>query len=45
LLRPAHDFAMVLVTNVSGAQADAALNALAEALYGRFGPGGSSARR
>ena len=37
-LQPAHDFAMVMVTNVGGAKADEALRTLAAALYGRFGP-------
>ncbi len=37
LLQPRHDFAMVLMTNVSGPQADQALTALVEELYRRFG--------
>ena len=41
LLHPQHDFAMVLVTNVSGPKADEALNAVAQELYGRFGGTGA----
>jgi CubicO group peptidase (beta-lactamase class C family) len=37
LLQPQHDFAMVLMTNVSGTQADQALTALVQQLYERFG--------
>ena len=35
-LEPRRDFAMVLVTNISGSKADEALFALAPELYGRF---------
>ncbi|MGE0417935.1 MAG: serine hydrolase domain-containing protein [Acetobacteraceae bacterium] len=35
---PSHDFAMVMMTNVSGTKADDALKALAQALYGKYGP-------
>ena len=37
-LQPDHDFAIVLATNVGATQADQGLQALAEELYGRFGP-------
>ncbi len=37
-MQPAHDFAMVMATNVGGTKADAALRALTQALYERFGP-------
>jgi hypothetical protein len=33
---PSRDFAMVLVTNISGSKADEALFSLASELYGRF---------
>ncbi len=36
-LQPSRDFAMVMATNVGGTKADAALKALAERLYRRFG--------
>jgi CubicO group peptidase (beta-lactamase class C family) len=36
LLQPKHDFAMVLVTNISGPKADQAFHALAEQLYRRY---------
>jgi CubicO group peptidase (beta-lactamase class C family) len=36
-LQPSSDFAMVMATNLGGAKADAALKALAEGLYRRFG--------
>ena len=36
-LQPSRDFAMVMATNVGGTKADAALKALAEGLYRRFG--------
>jgi CubicO group peptidase (beta-lactamase class C family) len=39
MVQPEPDFAMVLMTNVGGPQADRALQALAEELYQRFGPG------
>ncbi len=38
-LLPAHDFAMVMMTNVGGELADAGLKALAEELYKTYGPG------
>jgi hypothetical protein len=38
MLQPARDHAMVMATNVGGEKADAALRALAEDLYGHFGP-------
>jgi CubicO group peptidase (beta-lactamase class C family) len=38
MLQPNHGFAMVLATNVGGTRADQGLQALAEQLYGRFGP-------
>jgi CubicO group peptidase (beta-lactamase class C family) len=38
MLQPKYDFAMVLMTNLGGAKADAALKALAAALYKEFGP-------
>lgn len=38
MLQPNSDFGMVLMTNRSGAPADQALNAVAEALYKQFGP-------
>jgi CubicO group peptidase (beta-lactamase class C family) len=37
-LQPAHDFAMVAVTNVGGPRANEALNALAAELYAKLGP-------
>ncbi|WP_431282164.1 serine hydrolase domain-containing protein [Humitalea sp. 24SJ18S-53] len=37
-VQPAQDFAMVMTTNVAGARAEAALAALSDALYARFGP-------
>ncbi len=37
MLQPARDFGMVLTTNVGGKGADAALRAVAEDVYGRFG--------
>ena len=36
LLQPKHDFAVVLVTNISGPKADQAFHALAEQLYRRY---------
>jgi hypothetical protein len=38
MAQPGRDFAMVMATNIGGAQADTALNALAEALYRQHGP-------
>ncbi|RAI56192.1 serine hydrolase domain-containing protein [Roseicella frigidaeris] len=38
MLQPRHDFAMVMATNIGGERADAALKALAEALYRQHGP-------
>lgn len=38
-LLPAHDFAMVVMTNVGGDLADAGLKALAEELFTTYGPG------
>jgi CubicO group peptidase (beta-lactamase class C family) len=38
LVQPNRDFAMVMATNIGGARADAALKALAEALYRQYGP-------
>jgi hypothetical protein len=38
LLQPEYDFGMVLMTNVGGPKADAALKELAADLYRRFGP-------
>jgi CubicO group peptidase (beta-lactamase class C family) len=37
-MQPTHDFAMVIATNVGGTKADAALRALTQVLYERFGP-------
>ena len=37
MLQPAREFGMVLATNVGGTGADAALRAVAEDLYVRFG--------
>ena len=37
-VQPTRDFAMVLLTNVSGPKADQAVTALAEALYRHYGP-------
>jgi CubicO group peptidase (beta-lactamase class C family) len=37
-LQPQHDFAMVLVTNISGQKADEALFAVARELYAKLGP-------
>ena len=37
MLQPVQDFAMVMVTNVGGRRAEAALAAVAEALWSRFG--------
>ena len=37
-MQPAHDFALVIATNVGGTKADDALRALTQALYERFGP-------
>ena len=37
MLQPARDLGMVLATNVGGKSADAALHAVAEDVYGRFG--------
>jgi hypothetical protein len=39
MVQPERDWGAVLATNVGGAQADQALQALAEELYRRFGPG------
>jgi CubicO group peptidase (beta-lactamase class C family) len=39
MVQPARDYGMVLATNVGGAKADQALQALAEELYRRFDPG------
>jgi hypothetical protein len=38
MLQPARDFAMVLATNVGTPAADQGLKAVAEQLYGAFGP-------
>jgi len=38
LIQPAHDFGMVLMTNVRGKRADAGLKELAAELYRQFGP-------
>ena len=38
VVQPARDFAMVMATNIGGDRAQAALNALAEALYRQYGP-------
>jgi CubicO group peptidase (beta-lactamase class C family) len=38
MMQPERDFALVLLTNVSGQKADQALLALAEALYKQFAP-------
>lgn len=38
LVQPTRDFAMVMMTNIAGKRADAALNALAEAIYRQYGP-------
>ena len=38
MLQPKFDFAMVMMTNVGGPEADKALNALARELYGTYGP-------
>jgi len=38
LIQPAHDFGMVLMTNVGGKRADAGLKELAAELYRQFGP-------
>jgi CubicO group peptidase (beta-lactamase class C family) len=39
MVQPARDWGVVLATNVGGARADQALQALAEELYRRFRPG------
>ena len=41
MLQPKRDFGIVMLTNVGGAKADAALRALGESLYKRFGAGKS----
>jgi len=38
MLQPKYDFAMVIMTNIGGPQADAAANALARELYAKYGP-------
>ena len=38
-IQPSHDFAMVVVTNVAGAQADEALFGVAKELYAKYGAG------
>ncbi len=38
MLQPAHDFGMVLVTNLGGPKADEALKSASAELYARFGP-------
>ncbi|HVI37467.1 MAG TPA: hypothetical protein VM684_14640, partial [Gaiellales bacterium] len=38
LVQPSRDFAMVMQTNIAGKRADAALKALAEAIYREHGP-------
>lgn len=38
LVQPSRDFAMVMMANIAGKRAEAALNALAEALYRQYGP-------
>jgi CubicO group peptidase (beta-lactamase class C family) len=45
LLQPRHDFAMVLMTNVAGTQADAALKALVTDLYRTYGSARTSGAR
>ncbi|MFC7476885.1 serine hydrolase domain-containing protein [Dankookia sp. GCM10030260] len=38
VVQPTRDFAMVMQTNIGGARAETALNALAEAIYRQYGP-------
>jgi CubicO group peptidase (beta-lactamase class C family) len=44
-VEPKQDFAMVLVTNIDGPKADAAMLALARELYAKFGPRSLGAER